>query len=72
MDLTGYTGVWIPTIYNVDLSRPDGLFLASDFAMRSRDIIFVSEAPAAGLQRFTTALSGLTGNANAVAATRSY
>lgn len=72
VDLTGYTGVWIPTIYNVDLSRPDGLFLASDFAMRSRDIIFVSEAPAAGLQRFTTALSGLTGNANAVAATRSY
>ncbi|NEU14470.1 polysaccharide export protein [Methylobacterium sp. BTF04] len=72
VDLGGYPGEWIPTIYNCDLSRPDALFLANDFAMRNRDIIFVSEAPAAGLQRFTSALSGLTGNASAVAATRVY
>ncbi|KQP87242.1 hypothetical protein ASF60_21245 [Methylobacterium sp. Leaf113] len=70
VDLAGYTGEWIPTIYNTDMSRPDALFLANDFAIRNRDIIFVSEAPSAGLQRFTTALSGLTGNASAAAAVR--
>lgn len=72
VDLTGYGGDEIPTIYTCDFSRSDAFFASSDFLMRSRDIIFVAEAPALGLQRFTASLSGLTSNASAVAAARSY
>ncbi|MCP1561097.1 UNVERIFIED_ORG: polysaccharide export outer membrane protein [Methylobacterium sp. SuP10 SLI 274] len=72
VDLTGYAGNEIPTIYTCDFGRSDAFFVSSEFLMRSRDIIFVAEAPAVGLQRFTASLSGLTSNASAVAATRSY
>jgi polysaccharide export outer membrane protein len=42
----------IPTIYTVDLEDPAGFFLANRFAMRSEDVIFVSNAPAIDVQRF--------------------
>lgn len=72
VDVSGYTGNLIPTIYSADFQRGDAFFLAGEFAMRNQDVVFVGEAPAIALQRFTAALSGLTGNANAVAATRAY
>ncbi|CAO4152895.1 hypothetical protein GPNCGGLF_LOCUS4014 [Methylorubrum aminovorans] len=69
VDLEVYSGPRVPTIYTVDFSRPDAFFLASDFYMRDKDVIFISEAHSVGLARFTASLSGLTGNASAVSTT---
>ncbi|AWB23646.1 polysaccharide export protein [Methylobacterium currus] len=70
VDVSGYTGLEVPTIYSSNLGRGDGFFIANDFTIRNGDIIYVAEAPSVGLQRFTGMLSGLTGNATAIATTR--
>lgn len=46
----------VPTVYAVDLSRPDGFFLASRLQMRGEDVIFVSNAPSAELSKFLALL----------------
>jgi polysaccharide export outer membrane protein len=47
----------VPTIYSVDLSKPDGLFFCNSFWMRDGDTIFVSNAPAVDLLKFLNLLS---------------
>jgi polysaccharide biosynthesis/export protein len=49
----------IPVIYSVDLKSPASFFLAQDFPMRNRDVLYVSNAPAAELQKFMNLLSSL-------------
>ena len=41
-----------PTIYRLDLKNPAGFFLAQSFAVQNRDILYVSNASAAELQKF--------------------
>ena len=73
VDVAGYSGEVIPTIYTANFDRGDAFFLAGEFSVRNQDMVFVGEAPALALQRFTAALAGLTGNANSVAASvRAY
>lgn len=60
----------VPTIYVADFSRGDTFFLANSLYLRDRDVVFVSEAPSADLEKFTTALGGLTGNAASLGAIR--
>jgi polysaccharide export outer membrane protein len=50
----------VPTIYTVDLTKADGLFFANSFWMRDGDAIFVSNAPAADLQKFLNLVVPLT------------
>jgi len=47
----------VPVIYRLDLSQPAGLFVAQDFAMRDDDVLYVSSAPGADLQRFIATLT---------------
>jgi len=42
----------IPVIYRVDLKNPATFFAAQGFPMRDKDVIYVSNAPAAELQKF--------------------
>lgn len=42
----------VPTIYMLDNSRPDGMFLATRFAMQPEDVIYVSDAPSTDLAKF--------------------
>jgi polysaccharide biosynthesis/export protein len=49
----------IPVIYWVDLKNPASFFLAQDFSMRNRDILYVANAPGAELQKFLNLLSSL-------------
>ena len=46
-----------PVIYRLDLSDPASIFIAREFAMRDDDIVYVSSAPGADLQRFISTLS---------------
>lgn len=42
----------IPVIYKVDLKDPATFFVAQGFPMRDKDVMYVSNAPAAELQKF--------------------
>lgn len=42
----------VPVIYRIDLKDPATFFLAQNFEMRNRDIIYVATAPAAEFQQF--------------------
>lgn len=47
----------IPVIYKVDLRNPATFFVAQGFPIRNRDVLYVSNAPAADLQKFVTIVS---------------
>jgi polysaccharide export outer membrane protein len=42
----------VPVIYQVDLKDPASFFVAQSFAVQNKDVIYVSNAPAAELQKF--------------------
>lgn len=47
----------VPVIYRLDLSDPSSLFAMQDFAIRDDDVLYVSTAPGADLQRFVSTIS---------------
>jgi len=49
----------IPVIYRVNLRDPSTFFTAQGFPMRNKDILYVSNAPAAELQKFLNLLSSV-------------
>lgn len=53
-------------IYTIDLTAPDGLFLARDFAIRDGDTIYVTEAPYVRWQKSLQVLTGSVGTATAL------
>ncbi len=61
VDTSKYTQPLVPTVYNVDWSRSDGFFLANDFYIRNKDVIFISEHPTADLLKFLAIIRGFTG-----------
>jgi polysaccharide export outer membrane protein len=61
VDLTNIPpNVPVPTIYTVDLRQPDGFFLANEFFLHDRDILFVSDAPSVDLLRFMQIVRSIT------------
>lgn len=42
----------IPVIYQIDLKKPESLFLAQTFAIENKDLLYISNAPAADWQKF--------------------
>ena len=60
IDVSRYLEPLVPTVFLVDLRTPDGFFLANNFYMQHRDIIFVSEAPTTDLTKFLNILKGMT------------
>lgn len=58
-DITGTQRV----IYVLDLTRPNGMFMARDFAIRDGDTVYVTEAP---FTQFNKSIAAATGSLNAV------
>lgn len=58
-------------IYVLDLTEPNGIFNARDFAIRDGDTVYVTEAPYVALQKTLAALTGALNSANYVANTAS-
>lgn len=60
----------VATVYRLDLSNPSSLLLSQSFALRDKDVVFVSSAPAADFQKFlgivTSATFSVVGITNAV------
>ena len=49
----------VPVIYRVDLKNPGSFFIAQDFPIRNHDIVYVSNAPGADLQKFVSIVSSM-------------
>ena len=59
----------VPVVYRINMREPNSFFLARRFPMHNNDILFVSNAPAAELQKVMNIIWGFTGlGATAVAA----
>lgn len=54
-------------VYVLDLTRPNGMFMARDFAVRDDDTIYVTEAPFAQWSKVISALTGSLGSIGSVA-----
>lgn len=50
-------------VYVLDLTKPNGVFMARDFAIRDEDTVFVTEAP---INQFNKTIAALTGSLSAV------
>jgi polysaccharide biosynthesis/export protein len=61
----------VPVVYSLDLSEPASFFVAQSFPIANQDLLYVSNAPAAELQKFLNLLWGMTLPAlNVINATR--
>lgn len=49
----------VPVIYRVDLKDPRSFFVAQGFPIRNKDMMYVSNAPAAELQKFMNILTSV-------------
>jgi polysaccharide export outer membrane protein len=47
----------VPVIYRVNLADPGSFFVAQSFAIRDKDVLYVSNAPGVDLQKFVTIIS---------------
>lgn len=56
-------------VYVLDLTEPNGMFMARDFAVRDDDLLYVTEAPFTQWDKTISALTGTLGAADAVATT---
>lgn len=54
-------------VYVLDLTRPNGMFMARDFAVRDDDTIYVTEAPFAQWSKVISAMTGSLGSIGSVA-----
>ena len=54
-------GAKVPVVYRVDLKDPAMFFVAQDFPMRHKDVVYVSNAPAAELQKFLNIVGSVAG-----------
>ena len=62
-DLTGTQRV----IYVLDLTEPNGMFMARDFAIRDGDTVYVTEAPFSQFNKTISAVFGTLNSANSLA-----
>ena len=49
----------IPVIYRIDMSNPATFFVAQSFPMQDKDVLYVSRAPLADLQRFVSIVASM-------------
>ncbi len=53
-------------VYVLDLTEPNGMFMARDFVIRDGDTVYVTEAPYVQWQKSLSALTGTVGTANSL------
>jgi polysaccharide biosynthesis/export protein len=63
VDTSQYKGPIIPVIYNLNLLDPSGYFLATQFEMRDKDVIYVSNSASVEMVKFRNFLATIYGTA---------
>lgn len=58
----------VPVIYRVDLKDPRSFFIAQGFPIRNKDVMYVSNAPVAELQKFLNILTSVVFSAQGLGA----
>jgi polysaccharide export outer membrane protein len=61
VDVSRFNGPIIPIIYNINLRDPAVYFLATQFEMRNKDVIYVSNAVSVEVTKFLNYLSTING-----------
>ncbi len=56
-------------VYVLDLTKPNGMFMARDFVVRDQDLLYVTEAPFAQWSKTISALTGSLSAVNTLATT---
>jgi polysaccharide biosynthesis/export protein len=46
----------VPVIYRINMKDPSSLFLAQSFPIRNKDVLYVSNAPLADIQKFVSVI----------------
>ena len=64
IDCSKFSGPIIPVIYNINLNDPAGYFLAANFEIRNRDIIYTANAVSVDVTKFLTFLRTIMATAN--------
>jgi polysaccharide biosynthesis/export protein len=49
----------VPVVYRLDLKNPGSFFVAQGFAIKDKDVLYVSNAPAAELQKFLNLITSV-------------
>jgi polysaccharide export outer membrane protein len=49
----------IPVIYRLDLKNPESFFVAQNFPMHNKDVVYASNAPLADIQKFVSIISSV-------------
>ena len=62
-DITGTQRV----VYGLDLTEPNGMFMARDFAIRDSDTVYVTEAPFSQFNKTISAVFGTLGSVSTAA-----
>lgn len=63
---TQFAGEFAPTIYTVNLLDPSGYFLASQFHVRDKDVLYAANAPTANLAKLFGLVRGTAGTVDDV------
>jgi polysaccharide export outer membrane protein len=50
-----------PLIYQIDLTSPDGMFVANTFPVRENDVLYITEAPLSQWNKLVSSIRGTTG-----------
>jgi polysaccharide biosynthesis/export protein len=69
VDVSRYHDALVPTIFRVDLMQAEGYFIANNFYLQNKDIIYVSNAPARDLNKFVLVIRDVTSTLTDVADT---
>jgi len=56
-------------VYVLDLTQPNGMFMARDFAVRDGDTLYVTEAPFTQWNKTIAAVTGSLGSVNTLSST---
>ncbi len=64
IDCSKFQGPIIPVIYNVNLRDPAGYFMATKFEMRSKDVIYVSNAVSVEISKVINFFRNVVGSVN--------
>jgi polysaccharide export outer membrane protein len=58
----------VPVVYRADLKNPATFLIAQNFPVKNKDVLYVSNAPSAELQKFLNILTGSLYSASSIAA----
>lgn len=63
VDVSSYPYPIVPTVFTIDLRGAEGLFVAGNFYMEHKDIVFISDSPSVDLTKFLTIVQSITSTA---------